>query len=456
VLAGEPFVVACAAAAPGDPGVGALDDPAAGQDLEPGGVVAAADDLDDDAQGPQRPAGPAAVVGAVGPDELQEAAAAGAGVAEEADGGVAVLGVRGVMTTAMSRPRVDYDHGQAPTVAEDSPGGKTHKRGTTPATATPATGGTMNGPYHYVLSEKLAKRAGDLVSREGQEALVSGLIALAKIHATLAVAAAAAGGRDVLNDRGPGGPPPTAVPLAELSTLKPGQAEVAPGQVQCRPYTSRMSVDLSDEITAIATAVLAAFAVITAVFAVLAFLKQSREVRAIERQVTDQQELTQQQGQLLKVQSGQLELQRRQLDDQLAEKHRAQASRVFIWTETGPDPRLTDAQIEKGVPWRETVTASIRNTSEQPIYSAELVWDDGSAPLAEVAARSHAERLPVVLLPGSDATVTREVDPDTGAVILRFRDAAGVTWLRGTEGDLVDLSAPFKGNEVEGSSASGL
>ena len=147
---------------------------------------------------------------------------------------------------------------------------------------------------------------------------------------------------------------------------------------------------------------------------------------------------------MLKVQSGQLELQRRQLGDQITEKHRAQASRVFIWTETGPAPGLTDAQINKGVPWRETVTASIRNTSEQPIYSAELVWDDGSAPLAEVAARSHAERRQVILLPGSETTVIRKAGPDTRAVILRFRDAAGVTWLRGPEGDLVDLSAPLE------------
>jgi hypothetical protein len=195
---------------------------------------------------------------------------------------------------------------------------------------------------------------------------------------------------------------------------------------------------------------------ITAIYAIRAFRKQTEEVRTIQEQARDQQELTRHQAELLKVQSGQLELQRRQLDDQLAEKHRAQASRVFIWTETGLDPRLTDAQIEKGVPWHETVTASIRNTSEQPIYSAELVWDDGSAPLMEVAARSHAERLPVVLLPGSDATVTREASPATRAVILRFRDAAGVTWLRGTEGDLVDLSAPFKGNEADGGSASRL
>jgi hypothetical protein len=49
-----------------------------------------------------------------------------------------------------------------------------------------------------------------------------------------------------------------------------------------------MSADLSGEITAIATAVLAAFAIITDVFAFLAYRKQSQEVRAIERQVRDQ------------------------------------------------------------------------------------------------------------------------------------------------------------------------
>jgi hypothetical protein len=50
---------------------------------------------------------------------------------------------------------------------------------------------------------------------------------------------------------------------------------------------------------------------------------------------------------MLKVQSGQLELQRRQLGDQLTEKHRAQASRVFIWTETGLAPGLTDARASR-------------------------------------------------------------------------------------------------------------
>lgn len=66
-----------------------------------------------------------------------------------------------------------------------------------------------------------------------------------------------------------------------------------------------MSVDLSGEITAIATAVLAFFAIVTAIYAIRAFRTQSQEVRD--------------QAEMLMVQSGQLELQRQQLGDQLTE-----------------------------------------------------------------------------------------------------------------------------------------
>jgi hypothetical protein len=196
-------------------------------------------------------------------------------------------------------------------------------------------------------------------------------------------------------------------------------------------------VDLSGEITAIATAVLAAFAIITAVFAVLAFLKQSREVRAIERQVTDQQELTQQQAKLLRVQSGQLELQREQFADQLAERRRAQASCVFIWTETGPDPRRTDAQIEKGVPWREGITAHISNTSAQPVYDLTVGWHRRTAPWGE------PDQVPV-LMPGEQEDLTRTFPDDLPATmdytlfgaVARFRDAAAVHWRLRPDGQL--------------------
>jgi hypothetical protein len=69
-------------------------------------------------------------------------------------------------------------------------------------------------------------------------------------------------------------------------------------------------------LTAIGTVVLAAFAVVTAVYARKAFREESREVAAIEQQVKDEQEVTRQQAELLKVQTGQLEVLRDQLQDQ--------------------------------------------------------------------------------------------------------------------------------------------
>ena len=62
VVGGESFVVAGAAAPPGGPGVGALDDPAAGQDLEALLVLGLFDDFDGDAELAFCPVAPVAVV----------------------------------------------------------------------------------------------------------------------------------------------------------------------------------------------------------------------------------------------------------------------------------------------------------------------------------------------------------------------------------------------------------
>jgi hypothetical protein len=79
-----------------------------------------------------------------------------------------------------------------------------------------------------------------------------------------------------------------------------------------------MSLLTANQVTAIAMAVLAAFAIITAVFAAAAFFKQREEVRTLQKEAKDQETLIKQQGELLKVQAGQLEVQRQQLDDQRA------------------------------------------------------------------------------------------------------------------------------------------
>ena len=141
-------------------------------------------------------------------------------------------------------------------------------------------------------------------------------------------------------------------------------------------------------ITAVATGLLAILAGVTAWYARNAFLKQSQEVRAIERQVHDQEELTRQQAELLKVQSGQLELQRHQLDDQRQanakqaevlelqaaelresldqrqrdadEQRRSQAAKVTALF-------ATDPKMARG-PWG----ALIRNASDLPVFDVRV------------------------------------------------------------------------------------
>jgi hypothetical protein len=141
-----------------------------------------------------------------------------------------------------------------------------------------------------------------------------------------------------------------------------------------------MSLIFATQLTAVATAVLAVFAIVTAVFALLAFRKQSREVGAIEKQVTDQETLTKQQAELLEIQGRQLDLQQKQFDQQAGERRRAQASRVFMWTEFGVYPRATKAQRASGDGQLKAVTVYIKNTSEQPVYDVVIGWHKGTAP----------------------------------------------------------------------------
>jgi hypothetical protein len=71
----------------------------------------------------------------------------------------------------------------------------------------------MDGPEHYRLSEEIANEAAGKLNREGSDtSMVAALIALAQVHATLAAAAAAAGGstgwREVFYPRPPASPGP--------------------------------------------------------------------------------------------------------------------------------------------------------------------------------------------------------------------------------------------------------
>jgi hypothetical protein len=172
-----------------------------------------------------------------------------------------------------------------------------------------------------------------------------------------------------------------------------------------------MSLLVATQITAAATAVLALFAIVTALFAFLAFRKQSAEVGILGKQLEDQQTLTRQEAELLKVQSKQLDLQSWQFDEQgkvntaqarvlglqaeelrksLDERRRAQASRVFIWQKYVSDPDEvrayamgTDPENLPTEPWPDEDTSAgwdvieihLRNSSDNPITATDFHVD---------------------------------------------------------------------------------
>jgi hypothetical protein len=204
-----------------------------------------------------------------------------------------------------------------------------------------------------------------------------------------------------------------------------------------------MSMDLSGEITAIATATLAFFAIVTGVYAVRAFRKQSQEVSAIEHQVKDQEELTRQQAALLEIQGRQLDLQQKQFDQQAHERRRAQASCIFIWVELGPDPGVTDDQLTTGEPDHGLIF-HVTNTSNRPIYDLSLDWGEVIQPHPWML----GDYTPVLM---ADQELTRfrhypyltwddylmeRNEPLPMPPIARFRDSAGLYWLLTSEGQL--------------------
>jgi hypothetical protein len=118
-------------------------------------------------------------------------------------------------------------------------------------------------------------------------------------------------------------------------------------------------------LTAIATLALAVGAIVTAVLAYFAWRKQSREVTAIEQQ---------------------LDLQRQEFDTKRTEARRAQASRVFFWTDSRTDDEDYPRGLAPGMklgPSRVVITAHIRNASDLPVFSVRIAaYQEGKqAPL---------------------------------------------------------------------------
>ena len=200
----------------------------------------------------------------------------------------------------------------------------------------------------------------------------------------------------------------------------PSSRRTVPGSA----YASRMSLIAATQITAVATAVLAAFAIITAGFAVLAFRKQSAEVTILQQQAKDQQDLTAKQTPVLELQAKELQASLDQRKLEAAVQRKAQASQVFI--------RMEQTQLKEL--WQ--VTALACNTSPQPIYDMHVSWHKGTAPLDEA---DHWASL----MPGDVARSARDLSEQSdmsrfGAVVF-FRDAADVQWRVRPDGKLDEI-----------------
>ena len=177
-----------------------------------------------------------------------------------------------------------------------------------------------------------------------------------------------------------------------------------------------MSLDLSGEITAIATAVLAAFAIVTAVFAFLAFRKQSREVSILAEQH----------------------------EREIRDRRKDQASQVYIWAETADD---TQNQTVTGL------TTHIKNTSHRPVYDGLIRFRDATGRLED----TPYSPVFLALMPGDEVETgngfTEPVlvplfwqDNSRLQASVRFRDAAGVYWELDTDGRLEEIPLPGSGN----------
>jgi hypothetical protein len=209
---------------------------------------------------------------------------------------------------------------------------------------------------------------------------------------------------------------------------------------------SLMPLPFAMRLTAVATSVLAVAAIAAAVLAGLAVRKQSRILRAIERQMKEEQ-LQVASGQLelqLRVASGQLELQRQQFEEQRQanarradEQRRCQAAMVTAWF----------AEEREGTSlWG----AFVRNASGLPIrdvrtffHSVDEKGEGGDWDSRELG--GPVERVRVVP-PGADCfvMVPRNIRGHMGditesayVVSIEFIDAAGNHWERDPRGALL-------------------
>ena len=201
-----------------------------------------------------------------------------------------------------------------------------------------------------------------------------------------------------------------------------------------------MSLIFATQLTAIATAVLAVFAIVTARYARQAFLKQSQEVsdqasmlEIQSEQLAEQRKVNAEQIRVLELQAAEI---RESLDGHRREaeqRRSAQAARVFMSQELGVCFRQEDDDEPESI----SASVTVVNTSDRPIYDTVLHWLRGSVHYDDFLGEPLG-----TITPGGETMRPRTFPPDTNmavsCAVVTFRDAAGVTWIRRPDGTLTE------------------
>lgn len=179
-----------------------------------------------------------------------------------------------------------------------------------------------------------------------------------------------------------------------------------------------MSLIFATQVTAIATAVLAAFAIVTAWYARRAFLKRSQEVKVQAEQLAEQRKVNDEQLSILGLQAKELQESLNQREREALERRSAQASKVFVREERY-------ASHDAGEISALGTTVRVNNRSQQPVYDVSFRWHCAGVPYTE----SHRDEPSMPACEYHDwVEVPTNIDPGEFGAFAAFRYRAGVRW----------------------------
>jgi photosystem II stability/assembly factor-like uncharacterized protein len=201
-----------------------------------------------------------------------------------------------------------------------------------------------------------------------------------------------------------------------------------------------MSLLTATQVTAIATAVLAALAIVTAVFAILAFRTQSE-------QLAEQEAVNRQQAEVLDLQAKEL---RESLDERKREAvERRGAQAQLVAATLGAEERSADG------PEAGRTATNLINSSPEPVWALviAIVLIQGAAPATteawlELRKRDPAVRLPITTVSTLPAgkhrvwvrgTAWAGLLSGRAGVEVAFTDRASNHWIRRAKGQLEPL-----------------